>query len=194
MKKIFTLLFVAALTLNSCDTLDPLGKYDLDKPESIANIKEKVGENVKADEAVASIMFSFNNSNDFTTKPFIISIATGSKDAIKKTTINLDTDDVKTDENATDYNYDFLPYSSYDFDKISTYLEEAKKLIPEEFNFKGIGTYKLSAEKDYIEHDFILQITDKEGSTEVKGRNIETTYYELKFTSDKDGTLSMKEN
>lgn len=90
-------------------------------------------------------------------------------------------------------------------EKMIGYIQEAIKLLPEEYEFESVGSYtveELYEGKSYdetltstglYEHRFELHVTEKGKSTEIKGRRIETTYYGVKFKVGQDGSLSIEE-
>ncbi|MFV0346340.1 MAG: hypothetical protein ACK5IQ_08885 [Bacteroidales bacterium] len=194
MKKIITIFIISVFVLYSCDVVDPLGKYDLTKAESAESIKKVIGDKVAADDLLSGISFIFNNSESFTSKAFVMNVIFAKSEGNNESKqIQIDLASGKADEKTSRFANGSISYKQFDFNKISSHISTAISMIPEEYNYKGIGDYKMIAKDSYVEHQFTLQITEKSGSTEVKGGSIVTNYYELGFISDADGNLIMEE-
>lgn len=199
MKKITTLFIMAAtaLSLQSCDMLSSSGKYDLAQSEKITALKQEIDKNIKADDLVKNINFYVSNSSGFSNDPNMIKVnlaKPGQEKMVENVIINL-TPELKVEREDNKYIGDIhsLPYSQYDLSTVPGYIAQAAQMIPtEEYEYGGIGNYDLRATDDgYVEHFFKLQVTPKSGATQIKGRRIETSYYEVEFKTDKDGKLNM---
>lgn len=91
-------------------------------------------------------------------------------------------------------------------EQIIAYIQEAIKLIPEEYEFESVGSYsiqelfdedsknKLVRSTGKYGHFFELHVTEKGKSKEIKGRTIETTYYGVKFELDESGKVILSED
>lgn len=109
-----------------------------------------------------------------------------------------------TDIDERDLAYKGIPTSELNADKILAYINQAKSMIPAEYEFQSIGKYSIKEEvevagvKEYkatgrYQHKFELNVIEKGKSTQIKGRRIETTYYGVVFATNKDGVVEMLE-
>lgn len=109
-----------------------------------------------------------------------------------------------TDIDEKDLAYKGIPTSELNADKILAYINQAKSMIPEEYEFKSIGKYSIKEEVEVAgangykatgkyQHKFELNVIEKGKSTQIKGRRIETTYYGVVFATNKDGVVEMLE-
>lgn len=78
---------------------------------------------------------------------------------------------------------------------IISQINDAKNQIPEEYSFRSVGEYTIEADRKTDEKTctFVLNVTEKGNATSIEGKNIVTTYYEIKFTGLPDGTALMEE-
>lgn len=109
---------------------------------------------------------------------------------------------VDTEIDQEDLTHKGIPTSELNADKILAYINQAKSMIPAEYEFKSIGEYSIKEELEYIsmkeykatgryQHKFELNVIEKGKSTQLKGRRIETTYSGVVFATNKDGVVEM---
>lgn len=197
MKKLSIILFVLSLfVLQGCDSLGMRDKYDLAIVENVENLKKELDNNIKSDDQVNSINFMINNSQSFSNSPSVINaqLAIPNREKVVNNVILIFEPEltVKKEEDEYAGKIITLPYKDFIITKIPSYIAEAATMIPEEYEYGGLGDYYLRAKDEgYVEHKFKLQVTSKSGATQLNGRRIETTYYEIEFSTDKDGKLTM---
>lgn len=111
---------------------------------------------------------------------------------------------VDTEIDDRDLAYKGIPTSELNADKILAYINQAKSMIPAEYEFQSIGKYSIKEEVEVAgangykatgkyRHKFELNVIEKGKSTQIKGRRIETTYYGVVFATNKDGVVEMLE-
>jgi len=88
-----------------------------------------------------------------------------------------------------------LSFTDIDPDLIIAQYNSAIDQVPEEYDYRGIGNYRLSIDPVSGEkRAFItINVTEKGSSASVQGENINATYYELVFTGNNDGTATLDE-
>ena len=101
-------------------------------------------------------------------------------------------------KNRTTYDFEKLTWisaSDINIDLIIKQIEDAKAQIPEEYAFKSVSEYTIEANQrtKELKSEFELRLTKKGESSEVRGRQIITNYYEVKFVGLPDGTAEMKD-
>lgn len=79
-------------------------------------------------------------------------------------------------------------------DEIVAQMNEAIKLLPEELVFQSVYKYQVGkdSETGELERSLVLCVTKKGEKTEVSGRRITTTYYEIPFDIAPDRTVTPK--
>lgn len=198
MKKTFALFAAASiLTLQSCDLLNSSEKYDLAQPEKVTELKSEIDKNIKTEDLVHAINFIVSSHDGFSNEPNVVTITLGKpgeEKKVERVTLVL-SPELKVEREDDEYvgKVHSLPYSEFDLSKVPTYISEAAAMIPaEEYEYAGIGDYRLKVQEEgFIEHHIVLQVTPKTGATQMNGRRIETTYYEIDYKTDKDGKLIM---
>ncbi|UUV20869.1 hypothetical protein [Paenimyroides aestuarii] len=198
MKKTIVLFAAASiLTLQSCDLLNSSEKYDLAQPEKVTELKTEIDKNIKAEDLVHQINFIVSNHDGFSNEPNVVNVTLGKPGEDKKVErVSLVlSPEIKVEREDTEYvgKVHSMPYSEFDLSKVPTYISEAAAMIPaEEYEYAGIGDYRIQAQSEgFLEHHIVLQVTPTTGATQMNGRRIETTYYEIEYKTDKDGKLNM---
>ena len=101
-------------------------------------------------------------------------------------------------KNRTSYDFEKLTWislSDIDVDLIIKQIENAKAQIPEEYAFRSVSEYTIEANPrtKELKSKFELRLVKKGESTEVRGRQIITNFYEVEFIGLPDGTAEMKD-
>ena len=168
--------------------------------------------------------FLKEKSDDFEGKIIKIRISEGEKLSNKLGT--LDVDEVREDNTIYNYSYymdtgelwskprkdikgaswkDAKGITGIDAEKIASYIEEAKKEVPEGYVFNSIGdivveedidrsiTGRFKKKSGDVLTSFNLLMTKEGEGTYRSGNKRITNYYELEFYVDKEGNLVMEE-
>lgn len=204
MKKItFYVAMAAMVLLSSCSMITG---SEIDTEETVNSLKELVKENV-TDKGMRVIELTIMPQEALTNKPDLITLLVADKkNSFRRITLlkglkdydvtkdeEVDTTDAlkfknhKNAESVATLEVDKLPA-----DVIKKQVEDAKTQIPEGYDFKGVGSYKITVLSGKPVTTFKIQVTENGNSTKVTGRRIQTTYYELDCTVDDAGKTTVK--
>ncbi len=80
-----------------------------------------------------------------------------------------------------------------DFSSVPKHIEQAQKMIPEEYQYEAIQNYTIDFADNKRKDKFLLNVTKKGEGKELSGKQIVTNYYQIGFETQSDGTLVMNE-
>lgn len=206
MKKILLPMLTLAVTLlTACETFKPI---KMDSPEALAKVQE-MGKDIPSDAKVYSVEWHEGTSdeqllsNNLTGGIILITAykADGTDCSVSAYSLEGEwkkSEDKEKEDKSESYNAvkDNKPIdlNALKMDEVTKLINKAKEMIPDEYEFKSVGSFQFIATQGKPMAELVLRITEKGNETEVKGKHIITNYYELKFKEKEDGTLEMEEN
>ncbi|NDW17963.1 hypothetical protein D0T53_03405 [Dysgonomonas sp. 216] len=193
---------VATILFSSCESITG---YDFTKQESINNMKAKIDENLPADVLVSKITFTTGDSHSFSTNMQIVTVnyyEPGSSE-LKRLLIYTTMDNVQ-DQTRFISSFDkkhkpenAVKLSDLDFSKIADNVNKAAQMVvAEDYPFSGLGTYELisNADPEKALHEFSIQSRAGSDTKLKNGKMVtETEYYDIEFTADGKGEVTLVE-
>lgn len=200
---LFIPVLLTALTLVSCSKI--LGT-ETNTEETMDNVKALVKENV-TDKGMSLITLQIMPQKPLTNKADLIYLMAADKNGkFRELTFlfdmgsytprgdkEIDSSDIKAKMGDME---DGAGIKSIDMESIpsntiANQVEEAKKQLPEGLEFKGVGTYEITMKEGKPVTKFKIQVTETGNSTKIKGKRIETSYYEFDCVVGDDGNVSI---
>lgn len=197
LKTFFATIF-ATMLLFSCNGSSSLLGVQMDKEEGVQKVVDILTKNINTQEwKVVSVRWSddeLSNNVDFV----LVEMVNKEGQAYNQGfigTLNFaagDLSEVNTSfYKAAPQDIPALDITKIDAKRIVAHIEAAKKMIPQEYQFKSLANYKLSnTEKDPDkEETFTINVTEKGKETVASAGRESLVYYEIEFQVKKDGTL-----
>lgn len=209
---------VTACTIVSCGIGDRFVKLAMDSPEAVNKVKELVAANVDPNEwKIVELEWDEGRSDDQKLGNNLNQGNVFMKMVKKNGQVFTQGFVGQLGFNLTGIEPDFWYEAKLNYEKITPIdvekldaeaiicqVEEAKKMIPEEYEFKSLAKYQIKAgipsdregKGEYTDKStacFTLNVVEKGNETVSNGGKTTVVYYEVDFEVATDGTLTMKE-
>lgn len=203
MKKIFTItLLAAAVAFTGCESVG-LKTIKMDSAESLTRVAETIEKHIDNAEYKVVSAYWYEREELSNNLEYMLVEMVGTDGALYSQTFKVGGDNqgpAEMKESRSNRKYDFatmnhLTAADFDAAQINGYIETAKTEIPEEYSFESVHGYTLRVDPANGEKtsDFDIYVTEKGNKTSVQGRNVVTTYYEIEFQVEADGTVVMED-
>jgi len=207
-RQCLSLLFLLCVLLGFCSCDSNLGVNIYDK-EQLATLPAKINKYVKPDMQVTELTFMPTSAKHFTDIMESVSITyvdPANPQRLKEMKIDLAGDKMEDSKEVFLNRSEFLlkkelekaaSIKNLDYIVIYTNLEKAARQVSaQELDNAGTHSYSIGMDKDpaLVKHHMVLNGKPKKGATSLQGRRLVTNYYELPFTADAKGNVTMDEN